>query len=132
MLKTLFKGYRNFIRPMSFDYWLDVFFDKLENIDKQLSLDELADKFSKNTDNILHTIQKKENIKFGGGVFEIIHKTEQGNKFLVSLKLYFIDKDENYLMKQIDKDLPIFMLTEIAYQELKTLKSISYDVDEPK
>lgn len=107
------------------------FLNVFDKEDKKVTLDEIANLMSEHTDRIIIDLIRKESLNFGGGVFEVSYDNKQQKNFYVNLKLYFLDKKEEFLLKETSKIFKISNLADEDVVELKKLKKISYSVHKP-
>ncbi|MCF0263424.1 hypothetical protein KW868_02920 [Acinetobacter guillouiae] len=103
----------------------------LKKEDQKITLDELANIMSNHTDQIIIDLMQKESLNFGGGFFEIFYDDEKPKKFDIYLKLYFLNINGDILMKETKKMLTIGCLCEKDCIELRSYKTIKYEVNPP-
>lgn len=120
----MFGFLRDFIDLLSF-------LNFLKKEDQKITLDELANIMSDNTDQIIIDLMQKELLNFGGGFFEIFYDDENPKNFDINLKLYFSNKNGEILMKETRKVLAIGSLCDTDFTDLKSQKTIKYEVNPP-
>lgn len=96
-----------------------------------LSLDDLANKFSNDTDRIIIEFEDREGLKFLGGKL-IVSMDQNIDFFNFKLNIYFTTEDKRVILKEVNKKMPIILLTEDSCIILKTTKPIEYEVTEPQ
>lgn len=98
---------------------------------KRLSLDDITEGMSRSVDELIKSIEEKENASFGSGRF-YISELENGIAFKTSVVLYFVKADEPYYeVRREGKVLTMSRLTVEAISTLRRLHEVSYKISAP-
>ena len=117
----------------AFDRFVNEVVDFVENLfsRKKLNLDEFAKSSSKEIDKI---ILKKitEGNEFIAGRFKLMFIDDKNFCFSFDVYLKHPTKDDYTRLNGASKPISVTRLQDEAYEELKRLKEISYEIDEPE
>lgn len=106
------------------------YFEKAVNYLTKMTLDELADVYTKNIDSYILQQEKENNLRYAGGEFSIIYATEKS--FSLQIELYFQNKDNEWEKMESAKDnIDMKYLKPEAVQELAQKKKVVFDVEHP-
>lgn len=110
---------------------IDSAFEALKEIFRpNMSLDDVAEKYSPNIDDIIVRYEK-EGVKFSAGKFKIACLDK--DSFVLSFELYFQDKNKKW-SKVAKSSTPMeakTWLSSTAWLELKNIGEKVFDVDAP-
>ena len=111
---------------------IDSAFEALKEIFRpNMSLDDVAEKYSPTIDDIIVKYEK-EGVKFSAGKFKI--SCLGNDSFVLSFELYFQDKNKKW-SKVAKSSTPMAAKTWLASEawlELKNIKEKVFDVDAPE
>ena len=105
--------------------------DELAGKSKNMSLDDIVEKYSPIIDAIIKKHQK-QNLTFSAGKFKIAQINNTA--FTIGFELYFQDDENNWIKaaKTSDALSAADWLSDVAWQELQNVKEKIYDVEAPK
>ncbi|MDA1908336.1 hypothetical protein PDK24_21230 [Bacillus cereus] len=119
-----FKKFISFLEDT--EEFIKVFKHFLPSPKMQYSLNEIAELYSKSTEEIIKKIEVKDELTFAGGIFKITYTSSK--EFKVSVEGYFQDSAKKWVKKETNNLLPISNLTESALKELQDTKEVSYEI----
>lgn len=120
------------VENMGMQVLIDSAFEALKEIFKpNMSLDDVAEKYSPHIDDIIIKYEKKD-VKFSAGKFKIACLDK--DSFVLSFELYFQDKNKKW-SKIAKSSAPMeakTWLSTSAWLELQNVKEKIFDVDAPE
>lgn len=119
-----FKKFISFLEDT--EEFIKVFKQFLPSPKMQYNLNEIAELYSKSTEEIIKKIEVKEELTFAGGIFKITYTSSK--EFKVSMEGYFQDSAKKWVKKETKNLLPTSNLTESALKELQDAKEVSYEI----
>lgn len=116
---------------------LDALGNMFEQFAKQfetesLTLDELIQKLSPSVDQDMIKTAKAQNLTALGGELYLIKEDARMGHFKVDIKLYFIDQQKNYILREKTISPQLLVLTKEAKADLLQNSPIKYPIAAPK
>jgi hypothetical protein len=97
----------------------------------QISIEDLAELYSNDTDELIKSTIQTEKLNYISGKF-IVTASDDLKKYMISVDLYFQDASQQWILKNRKSDwLPIEQLKEKSIKELATTNPISFEVKHP-
>mgnify|MGYP000061473840 FL=1 len=94
-----------------------------------LNLEDIANSFSDDIDNIILNFKEKQ-LHYIGGIFSV--QLEGKDTFLVKYDLYFQDANKELLNKTASSNpMDLEYLTDSAISELRKKKKVEFEINEP-
>ena len=97
-----------------------------------IDLQQLLEKLSPATDDLIVGFERDEGLTFIGGELAVFLPVQKTEDFSVQLKLYFNNKQEKIILKEVNKNLSLKVLTKKSVDELVSKNRLEYQVDAPK
>lgn len=97
-----------------------------------IELDELLSKLSPATDNLIINFEHDEQLTFIGGEIAACKLPQQIEDFSIQLKMYFKNKQERIILKEIKKNLSLKLITNKSAIELESKKYIEFELTKPE
>lgn len=99
---------------------------------ESLTLDELIQKLSPSVDQDMIKTAKAQNLTALGGELYLIKEDARMGHFKVDIKLYFIDQQKNYILREKTISPQLLVLTKEAKADLLQNAPIKYPIAAPK
>lgn len=99
---------------------------------ESLTLDELIQKLSPSVDQDMIKTAKAQNLTALGGELYLIKEDARMGHFKVDIKLYFIDQQKNYILREKTISPQLLVLTKEAKADLLQNSPIKYPISAPK
>ena len=116
---------------------LDALGNMLEQFAKQfetesLTIDELIQKLGPSVDQDMIKTAKAQNLTALGGELYLIKEDARMGHFKVDIKLYFIDQQKNYILREKTISPQLLVLTKEAKADLLQNSPIKYPISAPR